>query len=498
MKKYFFFRIIRSIVSIFLVTTLTYALIYSLVPRRTIFQDDPNITKLKSDPDKLEDYQNTAFSKMDYIDYHNSKSLLEIVKKEYPKVTAEPTEANKEIYEKWAKENPGWKIGQFEISKGFYATKELNLAQRVGRFYSNLIHIDHPWKIKDPDNPDLKRSIKIENDPEVGWSLVGSGTQHKYLIYFNSSFPFIHQNIVTFNLGVSYPTYAQVPVLDVISQRQGKTKSTEVTFEDGTTKKTSANIYSREYTMTANLSASAKKQYEDNYTTTETIHQDPSMVGTSFIMGSLGVLIAYLVAIPMSVLMARFKGKLVDKVGIAIVTVLISVPSLAFIYFFRFIGNGLFKLPTMFPTLGAGNVKSYILPTIILGFLSVPGLVIWIRRYMIDQQSADYVKFAKAKGLSAGEISRRHIFKNAIIPIANGIPGSIIGAISGATITETIFAAPGMGKMLPEAIKDHNNPIVIGLVLIFTTIAVLSVFLGDITMTLVDPRIKLNTSKGDD
>lgn len=200
----------------------------------------------------------------------------------------------------------------------------------------------------------------------------------------------------------------------------------------------------------------------------------------------------------MSVLMARFKGKLVDKVGIAIVTVLISVPSLAFIYFFRFIGNGLFKLPTMFPTLGAGNVKSYILPTIILGFLSVPGLVIWIRRYMIDQQSADYVKFAKAKGLSAGEISRRHIFKNAIIPIANGIPGSIIGAISGATITETIFAAPGMGKMLPEAIKDHNNPIVIGLVLIFTTIAVLSVFLGDITMTLVDPRIKLNTSKGDD
>lgn len=123
MKKYFFFRIIRSIVSIFLVTTLTYALIYSLVPRRTIFQDDPNITKLKSDPDKLEDYQNTAFSKMDYIDYHNSKSLLEIVKKEYPKVTAEPTEANKEIYENGQKKILVGKLANLKLVKVFMQQK---------------------------------------------------------------------------------------------------------------------------------------------------------------------------------------------------------------------------------------------------------------------------------------------------------------------------------------------------------------------------------------
>ncbi|WP_071130136.1 ABC transporter permease [Enterococcus timonensis] len=497
MKKYFFFRIIRSIVSIFLVTTLTYALIYSLVPRRAIFQNDSNVSKLKGDPDKLEDYKNTAYGRMDYIDYYGSKQLVEKVQEDYPEVTTEDTAENRELYQQWADNNSGWEIKQFEISKGFYAVKELSLVTRVSRFYSDLIKIDHPWKINDPDNPDLKRSIKIENDDSVGWSLVGSGTQHKYLIYFNSQFPYIHQNIVTFNFGTSYPTFAGLPVLDVISDGQGKNKTEQIMI-DGKEFRSNADIASREYTMTSQISSSAKKQYDDNYTTTESLHEDPSMVGTSMRMGIVGVIIAYLVAIPMSILMARFKGKLVDKVGIAIVTVLISVPSLAFIYFFRFIGNSAFNLPLMFPTLGAQDLKSWIMPTVILGLLSVPGLVIWVRRYMIDQQSADYVKFAKAKGLSAGEISRRHIFKNAIIPIANGIPGSIIGAIGGATITETIFAAPGMGKMLPDAIKSHNNPIVIGLVLIFTTISVLSVFLGDITMTIVDPRIKLNTSKGDE
>lgn len=497
MKKYLFFRIIRSIVSIFLVTTLTYGIIYSLVPRRTIFKDDPNLSKLKANPDKYLDYQNTAYGKMDYIDYYNSKQLLEVVKKDYPDVTADESSENAKIYQEWAEKN-NWEISQFEVGKGYYATREVSLIERVGRFYKNLIQIDHPWKVKDPENPDLKRSLKIENDPAVGWALVGSGTQYKYQVYFNGQFPYIHQNFLHFDLGTSYPTFAGLKVTDVIADGQGKLESQEITLPDGTTKKSSADMTSRQYTMTDQLTANAKKQFDDNYTTTSSVHQDPSMVGISFRMGVVAVFIAYLVAIPMSILMARFKGKLVDKVGIALVTVLISVPSLAFIYFFRFVGNKLFDLPEMFPTLGAGDIKSYILPTVILGLLSVPGLVIWVRRYMIDQQSADYVKFAKAKGLSAGEISRRHIFKNAVIPITNGIPGSIIGAIGGATITETIFAAPGMGKMLPDAIKAHNNPVVIGLVLIFTTLSVASVFLGDLTMALVDPRIKLNSSKGDE
>ena len=135
------------------------------------------------------------------------------------------------------------------------------------------------------------------------------------------------------------------------------------------------------------------------------------------------------------------------------------------------------------------------MPVLILALLQTPSLMMWLRRYMIDQSNADYVKFARAKGLSQHEIFRNHILRNAIIPIVNGIPGSIILCISGALITESAFAVPGMGKMLPDAIKQTNNNMVITLVFIFTALSILSVLIGDLLMTVVDPRISL-TEKG--
>lgn len=114
---------------------------------------------------------------------------------------------------------------------------------------------------------------------------------------------------------------------------------------------------------------------------------------------------------------------------------------------------------------------------------------------MVDQSTADYVKFAKAKGLSGSEISRRHILKNAIIPVVNGIPSSVILAISGAVLTESVFSIPGMGKMLPDAIKAGNNNMVITLTFIFTALSIAAVFIGDLLMTVVDPRISLQEKK---
>ena len=490
MKRYLSFRILRSIISIFLVTTITYGVIYTMVPRRNVFKEDINYGKLKGKPDELSVYENTAFSKMGYIDYLPSKKLIETVGKEEEGLTGAVTAENKEVLEKWSKAN-GWELHQLPISEAFYATKDIPLPQRVFRFYANMIQIDHPWKVKDPENPDLERSLRFQTDDEVGFALVGSGTQYKYQIYFNKKFPFIHQNIVHLNLGVSYPTFAGQDVMGVITGGQGKTDSQELTFPTGVTSKSSANLATRQYQQTSQISSKEKRLYDDNYTITQNNYRDPSMMGTSFVMGIIAVILAYGIGIPFAMLMARFKGKLPDRMGIGLVTVLISVPSLAFIYFFRFIGSNFLSLPDSFPTYGAGDIRSFVLPTVILGMLSISNIVIWVRRYMIDQQSADYVKFAKAKGLSAGEISRKHIFKNAAIPIANQIPASIIGAITGATITETVFAVPGMGKMLPDSILANNNPMVIALVFIFTTVAVTSILAGDLTMAMVDPRINL-------
>ena len=384
---------------------------------------------------------------------------------------------------------------QFKESTQFYATREVPVYERVLGFYGNLIQIDHTGAVKDASNPNLKRYLRIENDPAIGWSVVGSGTKHKYLLYFNSQFPFIHQNFVRLNLGTSYPTYANLPVLQVISQGQGQTQTSEVQFPTG--KKTSSvNIYTRTYKSPKQADARDVANYgkDDPYTATESNYQYPSMIVSSSIVGLIGLALSYLIAVPLGSYMARFKNTLFDSISTGALTFLMSLPTIALVYIIRLIGSAI-GLPDSFPILGAGDWRSYVLPAVILGLLSAPWTAVWIRRYMIDLQSQDFVRFARAKGLSEKEISNKHIFKNAMVPLVSSIPNSVIGVITGATLTETVFAFPGMGKMLIDSVKASNNSMVVGLVFIFTCLSIFALLLGDILMTVLDPRIKL-TSKG--
>jgi len=444
-----------------------------MVPRRLIFRQDPNYNKIAKTADS---YENTIYERMGYIDYYDTKELQEKASSLDKSVTTKPTKENKAIYQKYVDSlGHGWRLHQFKQSKQFYATRDVG------------------W-VKDKTNPNLKRYIRIENDPAIGWSVVGSGTKHKYLLYFNSQFPFVHQNFVKMNLGTSYPTYAEQGVLDVITQGQGQTQSSEVNFPTGK-KVSSVDIYSRTYKSPSQADARDRSYYgDDPYTATKSRYQYPSMVTSSAIAGLIGLVLSYALAIPLGSYMARFKNTLFDSVSTGILTFLLSLPTIALVYIIRLIGSEI-GLPDSFPILGAGDWRSYVLPSVILGLLSTPGLAIWIRRYMIDLQSQDFVRFARAKGLSEQEISNKHIFKNAMVSLVSGIPASIVSVITGATLTETIFAYPGMGKMLIDSVRASNNAMVVGLVFIFTALTIFSLLVGDILMTMIDPRIKL-TSKG--
>lgn len=498
MKKYLLMRIIRSLVSIFMVTTVVYTIVYTLVPTRLIFNQDPLYNKMTKTADTKDDYVNTVYEKMGYIEYYNTGELKTKASKFDSSVTADATEANKKIYQDYIKSiGRGWELHTFTESGEFYATRKIPIYERVWNFFSNLIVIDHPWKIKDANNPDLERYIRIENDPAIGWSVVGSGTKHKYLLYFNGQFPFIHQNFVTFNLGQSYPTFSGIPVLQVITQGQGKALSQDVTFPTGVTKKSSVDIYSRTYLTPSKADDLAVANFGegDAYTATKVRYADPSMIVNSAIIGLVGLAISYLIALPLGMYMARYKGGIFDSLSTATMTFLLALPSIAMIYVVRFLGN-IVGLPDSFPLLGASDPRSYVLPALILGLLYVPGTVIWFRRYLVDLQGSDWIRFARAKGLSEREIYRTHLFKNAMVPVVHGIPGAIIATIGGATLTETVFAFPGMGKMLIDAIRASNNSMVVGLTFIFTILSIFSLLAGDILMTLIDPRIKLSSKKG--
>ena len=380
-------------------------------------------------------------------------------------------------------------IQYLPISHSPIASKDRPIALRIAEWFKQLIHIDGPNYVDAEMFPDLERKIYFGKTPTGGLAIKCAGCEHKYLAYTDSVFPFIHQNWISLYLGQSYPTFDSLQVLNVISDSQGQENRKETVFEDGHTEMSA-------YKMTAckwknSLDKLEKNKFQDNYADCTVQKKDPSMMGISFIMGVIALILAYGLGLPIGLLMSQSKGGIVDKLGMFYIIFIISVPSLAYIYFFKFLGSTFFHLPTAFPTYGVSDIRSWVLPCISLALPSIASLMLWTRRYMVDQMNSDYVKFAKAKGLNQSEIYRKHIFRNAIIPIAQGIPSSLAGCITGAIITESVYAVGGMGKMLPDAINSYNNAMIIALAFLYTTISIIGVFLGDVIITWIDPRISL-------
>ena len=388
----------------------------------------------------------------------------------------------------------GYTIENYLQSGRYYAYKDVPVAKRMVTWLSQLIAIDTPWSVQDENNPDLERKLSFGRTPTGGFALIGSGTTHKYLLYTDSRFPWIHQNIIKLNFGTSYPTYQGLQVLTVLFQSQGTEVKRPVTFETGY--ETESGIIFGTLKYKSVLDRMDRKKFTDNYASYEVSRNQPSMIGTSFIMGICAMVLAYTLGLPVGVLMARKKDKLADKLGMVYIIFIIAVPSLAYIYLFRYLGTTLLNLPSVFTTYGPGDIRSWILPIVSLALPSIAGLMLWTRRYVVDQMNADYVKFAKSKGLNQREIFNNHIFKNAIIPIAQGIPHSLAICITGAIITESIYSVGGIGKMLPNAIKQYNNVMIVALAFMFSSVSVLSVLAGDIVLTKVDPRISLSEKAG--
>lgn len=495
MKRYIWGRVIRAILSVFIVTAVAMVMIYTLIPRELIFKTDATYQKLGGKEDDRARYKYNAYEKLGYVDFIEQSDMCEAYASDnYDAcMVVDSTEINN-ILPTYKSE--GYTVEQYKAGL-YYAYKDTPIMSIVGTFFGNLIQIDHPWRMMDSDNAtlDSTRGIYWGLDYNGLPALMGNGTLHKYLIYIDGSFPFIHQNIIQLNLGTSYPAYSYTPITQVISSSQGTEDTREQTFPTGQTVDSAIIQHSCEYKYTSSLDRLDQNKFTDNYAECLTQKSDPSMIQDSMTIGILALMIGYAIAIPAGMGMARHKGNLGDHIGTIWINFMIAVPSLAFIFFGRQIFY-LLGLPQSFPTFGAHDIRSYIPAVVILGLMNTASLMLWTRRYMIDQESADYVKFAKAKGLSEKEIFRKHILRNAIIPIVHGIPANIILTITGAVLTETVFAIPGTGKLLPDAINDHNNQMIVALTMIFTALSIISVLIGDLLMTAIDPRIQLEEKEG--
>jgi len=137
-------------------------------------------------------------------------------------------------------------------------------------------------------------------------------------------------------------------------------------------------------------------------------------------------------------------------------------------------------------------IQHLILPAIALGTIPLAIIARITRAAVLDVQNEDYVRTARAKGLSGGIVDRRHILRNALLPITTVIGLQTGLLLSGAVLTETVFAYPGMGTWLVEAIDNRNYPVLQGGILFVAVIFVLVNLLVDISYAFINPRIRVS------
>ncbi len=529
MTKYLLNRLLRGLFSIVVVVAIVMTLIYSCLDRNQIFASDSNYSHLKSNAKEIYKMQQwEKYGYLDYVPYSDWLSSLlksgEIDQDTYTSAVkfGDTAEDDSEIAAEYIArfteemEADGYDIGRLPAQKQgrkykeggnprLYAYKDIPLISRLFDYVTNIFQVDNIHYV--PEEADIgERGLTftlydpLYQNTETGEkkfspAIIGNGTRYKYLLYFDNHFPYIHQNLLTVRLGSSYSISKDTDVFKIMSDTQGSRVISPITYPTGYSEASADNLHSATYSSGSLEAGGAflKTRFTDDYTSVGTYKAGLSKVGYSFVIGIISVLLAYVLAIPIGTVMALKKDKLIDKLGTIYIIFIIAVPSLAYIFLFKAIGRSI-GLPGTFDMENPTWIM-YVLPIISLALPSIANLMKWLRRYMIDQMNSDYVKFARSGGLSEGEIFRKHILKNAIIPIVHGIPAGVLSALVGAIITERVYSVPGAGRLLTNAINAYDNGVIVGMTLFYALLSVVSIILGDILISLVDPRISFVSKK---
>ncbi|HCY49714.1 MAG TPA: diguanylate cyclase, partial [Clostridiales bacterium] len=160
--------------------------------------------------------------------------------------------------------------------------------------------------------------------------------------------------------------------------------------------------------------------------------------------------------------------------------------------------NGLISGSAVFPDTFAGSLQRLgdmayhlILPITVSVILSLGGLMRYTRTNMLEVLNADYIRTARAKGLSEKTVIYKHAFRNTLIPLATLLAGILPGLFGGMMITEQVFAIDGIGRLAYNALKEGDVPFVMGYNMFLAILTVIGTLLSDIMYSIVDPRVKL-------
>ncbi|WP_307992162.1 ABC transporter permease [uncultured Clostridium sp.] len=205
-------------------------------------------------------------------------------------------------------------------------------------------------------------------------------------------------------------------------------------------------------------------------------------------VGILAALIAVPVGISIGIISAIKRGRILDYGAMAFATIGISIPSFILTVLLMYLFCNILKL---LPTYGLTSWKHYILPVICLAFGPISYIARLIRSSMLEVIRYDYIRTARAKGVSEFLVIMKHALKNACIPVVTYLGPMIAGLLTGSFIIERLFAIPGMGRDFVTSISDRDYSVILGMTIFFGAFVILANIVVDILYCIIDPRISM-------
>lgn len=218
----------------------------------------------------------------------------------------------------------------------------------------------------------------------------------------------------------------------------------------------------------------------------------------SFELGIRALIFAFIMGILLGVLAAIKRGTIWDSAAMFFALVGVSVPSFIIGSLLQyFLGLKLYQATgvQVFAIMGWGAANTKFLPAFSLAFSSMATISRLMRTSMLDVLSADYIKTAKAKGLSQKQIIWRHAVRNAIMPVVTVMGPLVAAVLTGAFVAENIFSIPGLGRYFVQCVQTNNYPVIAGTTIFYGSFLIFANLIVDVIYGLIDPRVKLTGGK---
>ncbi|QZY54073.1 ABC transporter permease [Crassaminicella profunda] len=206
-------------------------------------------------------------------------------------------------------------------------------------------------------------------------------------------------------------------------------------------------------------------------------------------IGGLSVLLVLLLGVPIGMISALKQNKWQDRLAMFFATLGVTIPSFVLGTLIIYIFSS--KLGVL-PSYGLKTPKHFIGPVIALSGFSLSFVARLTRSSMLEVMQQDYIRTARAKGLSEFVVVGKHALKNALIPVVTYVGPLVAAILTGSFVVERIFAIPGMGKHFVESVGNRDYTVLMGMTIFYAIFLVIMVLVVDITYGFIDPRIKMD------